>query len=99
MPDQDQQILVANGELRQLIRDVAVLTTKVENVERQLGQISPALGSVHTEQIRAMRTDIDRVQKGHDEIKDTIGKRNFVAAIISACVTGGVLMVKYLVGK
>jgi hypothetical protein len=98
MPD-NKDYIVANGEFRELIKTVAVLATKVEAVESRMQEIGPWQCPVHAEQISTIRRDVDGLTKGQDMIKDTIGKRNLVAGVISACVTGVVLMAKYMVGK
>jgi hypothetical protein len=81
----EQQYIVANGEFRELIRQVAVLTTKMENVENLMGQIGPWQCPVHAEQIKTMRRDIDDVKSQVvSDRKITVGVSAVTAAVLVA---------------
>ena len=95
----EQQYIVANGEFRELIRQVAVLTTKVESVETRMAEIGPWQCPVHAEQISTMRRDIGKLEDAQKDTSAILGKRGFISAVISACTAMIVLVVKYMVGK
>jgi len=95
----EQQYIVANGEFRELIRQVAVLRTKVEGIENMMGQIGPWQCPVHAEQISSMRRDIGKLEDAQKDTSQILGKRGFISAVISACTAMIVLVVKYMVGK
>ena len=84
MPD-NRDYIVANGEFRELIRTVAVLATKVENLEATMAQIGPWQCPVHTEQIKSMRRDIREVKSQVvSDRKITVGVSAVTAAILVA---------------
>jgi hypothetical protein len=81
----EQQYIVANGEFRELIRQVAVLTTKVEGIENMMGQIGPFQCPVHTEQIKTMRRDLGDIKSQVvSDRKITVGVSAVTAAILVA---------------
>jgi len=81
----EQQYIVANGEFRELIRQVAVLRTKVEGIENMMGQIGPFQCPVHAEQIKSMRRDIREVKSQVvSDRKITVGVSAVTAAILVA---------------
>jgi len=81
----EQQYIVANGEFRELTRQVAVLATKVDGIEGTLRQMGPLQCPVHTEQIKTMRRDIDDVKSQVvSDRKITVGVSAVTAAILVA---------------
>jgi predicted fused transcriptional regulator/phosphomethylpyrimidine kinase len=84
MPD-NRDYIVANGEFRDLIRTVAVLATKVDNLEATMNQMGPWQCPVHSEQIATMKGDIREV-KGQiaGDRKITVGVSAITASILLA---------------
>jgi len=81
----EQNYIVANGEFRELTRQVAVLATKVDGIEGTLRQMGPFQCPVHTEQIKTMRRDIDDVKSQVvSDRKITVGVSAVTAAILVA---------------
>ena len=81
----EQQYIVANGEFRELTKQVAVLATKVDGIEETLRQMGPLQCPVHTEQIKTMRRDIDDVKSQVvSDRKITVGVSAVTAAILVA---------------
>ena len=97
MPD-NEQIIVANGELRRLISDVAVLGNKVDNIEGKLNQMGPWQCPVHAEQISRMKEDVSELKADNAAIKDTIGKRNVLSGVISLSVAATVAFLAKMLG-
>ena len=95
----NRDYIVANGEFRELTRQVAVLATKVDGIEGTLRQMGPFQCPVHTEQISSMRRDIGKLEEAQKDTSAILGKRGFISAVISACTAMIVLVVKYMVGK
>jgi hypothetical protein len=81
----EQNYIVANGEFRELTKQVAVLATKVDGIEETLRQMGPLQCPVHTEQIKTMRRDIDDVKSQVvSDRKITVGVSAVTAAILVA---------------
>ena len=94
--------IVANGEFRELIKQVAILSTKVDNFDRRLDDLPKsdvATCAVHSQQIRSAEARLLRVEETQDKIKDIIGRRNVIAGAISAGSTGIMYLIMRAMGR
>ena len=86
---------IANGEIRDIIQRLARIEQQLLDWPRPDASVC----AVHGQRLLANEARLNKVERSQDDIKDTIGKRNMVAGVISASVTGLIFMVKYMVGK